>query len=49
MKAFDAIERLAREVLDDLKHGEPACTFKLGTIIRIAQEQRSMAELESKA
>ena len=41
MKVFAEIERLAREVLDDIAHGNPADTFKIGVIVRIAHEQQS--------
>lgn len=40
MKAFAEIERLGREILDALHHGSPVDTFKIGVIVRIAQEQQ---------
>lgn len=41
MKAFAEIERLGREILDEVAHGEPADTFKIGLIVRIAHEQQN--------
>ena len=40
MKAFSEIERLGREILDEVAHGEPADTFKITLIICIAHEQQ---------
>jgi hypothetical protein len=48
MMALDEIQRLLSELRDDLEHGQPLDTFKLGMIARIAQEQIALAELEAK-
>ena len=40
MKAFREIERLGREILEALLHGDEADTHKIGLIVRIAHEQQ---------
>jgi hypothetical protein len=46
MKAWAEIERIAAEIMQDIHDGHPPDTFKLGLIIRIAQEQAKMETLK---
>ena len=48
MMALTEIARIVHELLDDAMHGQPLDTSKLGIIVRVAQEQIALAELEAK-
>lgn len=41
MKAFSEIERLGRELLEAIAHGDPVDEFTIRHIVRIAHEQQS--------
>ena len=48
MKAWIQIEQYARELLNQLEHGDQPDGFKIGIIARIAMEQLALEKLEDK-
>lgn len=48
MKAWIQIERYARELIEEIEHGDQPDGFKIGIIARIAMEQLALEKLEEK-
>ena len=46
MKAWAQIAQYARELLDEMAHGEAPDGFKIGIIARIAMEQLALEQME---